>query len=392
MSILISGYPYIRENYFKTLRYYPKKDALFFLLPKVWKIKSGKVVYHPPADANVFAAKAFFYHSNYPIIGGLLKGWMPGFLNFIVKKHKPLGIKVVVTLTEPILLTTLYQALISKLFGLKHFIFTWENIDYNEKFKGLNGWFKNLTLKSNLALSDGIICGNLKAVAIFKKRTSKPTPNIPFAGIDVNYFTPRHDEKIFRDKNLAGKIIYSFVGALEARKGVDLIIAAFKEIITKIPNAYLIIAGTGEEKYEKELDELISGNNLQDRVIKVPWISHDELKHVFGITDVFVYPSLPYRGWEEQLGYLLMEAASAGLPVVSTDSGSINEVIVNGQGGLLVKPNDPNELTQAMLKLGQDGALREKFGHNAREHIIKNFSVEVIARKFYEFLDPYDKA
>lgn len=391
MSILITGYPYIRENYFKTLRHYPKKNALFFLLPKIWKVKGGKIVYHPPADANVFKARAFFYHSHYPIIGGLLKGWMPGFLNFIIRKRKSLGIRVVVTLTEPILLTTLYQALISKLFGLKHFLFSWENIDYKDKFKGLNGIFKQLILKFNLYLSEGIICGNLKAVEIFKKMTAKPTPNIPFAGIDTDYFSPRRDEKVFRGQDLGQKIIYSFVGALEARKGVDLIIKAFKEVATKIPNAYLIIAGTGEEKYEKELDELIFDNGLQDKITKVPWISHDELKHVFGITDVFVYPSLPYKGWEEQLGYLLMEAASSGLPVVSTDSGSIGEVIINGQGGLLVKPYDLNELTQAMLKLGQDDELREKLGHNAREHIIKNFSIEIIAQKFHSLFEKYDK-
>ncbi len=391
MSILITGYPYIRENYFKTLRHYPKKNVLFFLLPKIWKVKSGKIVYYPPADANVFKAKAFFYHSHYPIIGGLLKGWMPGFLNFIIRKRKSLGIRVVVTLTEPILLTTLYQALISKLFGLKHFLFTWENIDYKEKFKGINWIFKQLILKFNLYLSEGIICGNLKAVEIFKKMTAKPTPNIPFAGIDTDYFKPYREEKFFHGQDLREKIIYSFVGALEARKGVDLIIQAFKEVVLKIPNAHLLIAGTGEEKYEKELNKLVSEYNLQNKTTKVPWISHDELKHVLAITDVFVYPSLPYRGWEEQLGYLLMEAASAGLPTVSTDSGSIDEVIIGGQSGLLVKPYDLNELTQAMLKLGQDNALRQKFSHNAREHIVKNFSIEVIAKKFYDFLDKYDK-
>lgn len=391
MAILVTGYPYIRENYFNTLRYYPKKDALFFLLPKIWKVKGGKVIYHPPPDPNIYKTKAFFYHSHYPIVGGLLKGWMPGFLFFILKYKRKNKINVVVTLTEPILLTTLYQALISKLFGVKHFLFTWENINYSEKFKGINGWFKNIILKLNLALSEAIICGNIKAAAIFKRFTSKPTPNIPFAGVDTNFFMPKHDEKIFRNHDLSNKTIYCFVGALEARKGVDLIIKAFKKVTKNIPNAYLIIAGTGEEKYEKELDNIINQYNLENKVTKVPWISHDELKHVLAITDVFVYPSLPYKGWEEQMGYLLMEAASAGKAIISTDSGSIGEVIVNNHGGLLVRPYDIGQLAQAMERLGQDQKLREEFGYEAREHIVKNFSVEVIAKKFYDFLSPYDQ-
>lgn len=390
MPVLITGYPYIRENYFNTLRVYPEKDKLFFLLPREWKIKSGKVVYQPPKDANVSTAKAYFYHSNYPIIGGLLKGWMPGFLSFIFKERKKKNIRAVVTLTEPILLTTLYQAIISKILGLKHFLFTWENIAYEDKFSGFNLAFKQLIIKLNLLFSDGIICGNKKAVEIFKKYTKKPTPNIPFAGIDTDFFKSEKKEKIWRGQDLRDKTIFSFVGALEYRKGVHLILNAFKEVVAKMPNAYLIIAGTGEEKYEKDLDNRIKQHNLESYISKVAWINHDELRHIFAITDVFVYPSQHYGGWEEQLGYLLMEASAAGLAIVSTDSGSINEVIINEDTGLLVKTDDTLGLSRAMLRLAGDSELRIRLGIKAREHICKNFSREVISGKFYEFFKNYD--
>lgn len=389
MSVLITGYPYIRENYFNTLRVYPEKDKLFFLLPREWKIKGGKVAYQPPKDANVSTARAYFYHSNYPIIGGLLKGWMPGFLPFIFKEKKKKNIKVVITLTEPILLTTLYQAIISKIFGLKHFLFTWENIHYRNKFRGFNLLIKEAIIRLNLLFSDGIICGNKKAVEIFKTYTSKPTPNIPFAGIDTDFFKSEKKEKIWRDKDLRDKIIFSFVGALEYRKGVHLILDAFKDVAAKMPNAYLIIAGTGEEKYEKDLDNQIKQYNLENSISKVAWISHDELRHIFAITDVFVYPSQSYGGWEEQLGYLLMEASSAGMAIVSTDSGSIDEVIINEETGLLVKTDDTLGLSRAMLRLAGDFELRIRFGIKAREHICKNFSRQVIANKFYEFFKNY---
>jgi len=168
-NILIAGYPYIRENYLNTFNFYPEKEKIFFLLPKVWKIKNGQVVYNAPKRANIFTANAYFYHSNYPLIGGLLKGWMPGFFTFLVRNKKPKNIDLIVTLTEPILLSTLYQSIISKLFGAKHLLFTWENISYDAKFSGLNFFLKNIIIKLNLFFSDGIICGNKKAVEIFKK-------------------------------------------------------------------------------------------------------------------------------------------------------------------------------------------------------------------------------
>src|SRR3989338_8765956 len=103
-NILIAGYPYIRENYLNTFNFYPEKEKIFFLLPKVGKIKNGQVVYNAPKRANIFTANAYFYHSNYPLIGGLLKGWMPGFFTFLVRNKKPKNIDLIVTLTEPRLL------------------------------------------------------------------------------------------------------------------------------------------------------------------------------------------------------------------------------------------------------------------------------------------------
>jgi len=79
MNVLIAGFSYVRKNYFDTFKFYPPKGRTFFLLPKIWKAKGGKVVFNSPEAENVFTTKAFFYHSHYPLIGGLLKGWMPSF-------------------------------------------------------------------------------------------------------------------------------------------------------------------------------------------------------------------------------------------------------------------------------------------------------------------------
>ena len=73
------------------------------------------------------------------------------------------------------------------------------------------------------------------------------------------------------------------------------------------------------------------------------------------------------------------------LPVISTRSGSVEDVVVDKETGLLIKPDDVAELEGAMLKLGSDPMLREKIGRAGRQYVIDNFAYKIIAGKFYEF-------
>ena len=81
----------------------------------------------------------------------------------------------------------------------------------------------------------------------------------------------------------------------------------------------------------------------------------------------------------------MVEASLMELPVISTLSGSIEDVVVNGETGLLVRPDDVGELEEAIKKLGLDQELRIKMGQAGRHYMVENFSNKIIAQKFYEF-------
>lgn len=379
MGILISGYPYIRESFYKTFLFYP--EEVYFLLPQIWKIKGGKAVYYPPKGKNVFKTSAFFHHSNYPIIGGILKGWMPLFPIHLFKLRNK--INLVYSPSEPILLTTLYQGFWAKVFGLKHVIFSWENIAYELKLKGLKGLIQKIILRLNILFSDGIICGNKKSAEIFKKFTKKPLAVIPLSGLDADFFTRKEGENHRAKYNLENKIIFTFIGSISYRKGIHLILKVFKYILAELSNARLIIVGTGE--YEQEIEKLIKDLDLQKYITRFPWLSHNELRGILNLSDIFLYPSLSHGGWEEQFGYSMAEGSLMELPVISSLSGSIEDIVVNGKTGLLVKPNDEDSLKEAMIRLSLDSELRRKMGQAGRQYIIKNFSYQIVAEKFYEF-------
>ncbi|TSC90057.1 MAG: group 1 glycosyl transferase [Parcubacteria group bacterium Gr01-1014_2] len=388
MKILIAGYPYIRKNYLNTFKFYPEKDKVFFLLPKIWKIKKGKVIFKSPEEPNIFKTPAFFHHSLYPIIGGLLKGLMPAIPLFLLKNRKMFDL--VYNCSEPVLLTTLYNSLWIKFFGFKNIIFSWENISYNQKFKGISRLIKKIILKLNILFCDGIICGNKKGFEIFRKITKKPMSIIPMSGVDTNFFTPpdkNGKDRRFKDINLNGKIVFTFAGAIDYRKGIHLILESLKGVLTKLPNSFLIIAGNGE--YEKEIDDLMEKLGLKNYVLRVSWLNQLELKELLSVSDIFLYPSLSFKGWEEQFGYSMAEASLMELPIISTRSGSIEEVVKDNHTGILIKQENTEELKNAMIKLGNDQDLRNLLGKEGREYIVQNFSHEVVANKFYQFFNKF---
>jgi len=144
-------------------------------------------------------------------------------------------------------------------------------------------------------------------------------------------------------------------------------------------------------KLQKEIDSLAEKLGLRDYILRVPWLNQSELKELLSVSDVFLYPSLPFKGWEEQFGYSMAEASLMELPVISTRSGSIEDIVKDNHTGILIKPDNADELKNAMIKLGNDGKLRSLLGREGRRYIVKNFSHEVVAQKFWQFFHSFEK-
>ena len=137
MSILIVGYSYIRDAHRRAFDYYPENNGVFFLLPKIWKARGGAVTFLAPVGDNIITADAYFSHSHYPLVGGLFKGLMPALPLVLWKSRKTKKINLIYSCSEPTLLTTLYNGFWAKSFGIKHVVFSWENIPYEKKFRGV---------------------------------------------------------------------------------------------------------------------------------------------------------------------------------------------------------------------------------------------------------------
>jgi glycosyltransferase involved in cell wall biosynthesis len=142
-------------------------------------------------------------------------------------------------------------------------------------------------------------------------------------------------------------------GRLTKLKGFDLLIQAFKRVVAEMPNAVLLIGGDGEEK--GNLVEAVKSSELSGNVRLLGLV--DDVHELLAVCDLYVNSST-----SEGLPMTLLEAMSHGKPMVATHVGGNAEVVHDQITGLLVEQNDQLGLSQAILYLLKDEALRKKMG------------------------------
>ncbi len=157
-----------------------------------------------------------------------------------------------------------------------------------------------------------------------------------------------------------------------AKKGIDLTIAAFAEILKSHPGATLTLIGDGPLK--DALDRQINALGIGARVRFTGFIFEDAVKREIAAAHLFVHPSRTTgEGDREGVPNAMLEAMATGLPVVATMHGGIPEAITAGESGLLVPENDPAALAQAMLSVLGDEALRLRVAQGGRRSIETRF-------------------
>lgn len=142
-----------------------------------------------------------------------------------------------------------------------------------------------------------------------------------------------------------------FLGSMQPRKNVGLLVNAFSLIAEKI-NSTLVLAG-GAGSSQAELEGLIKEKNLEERVIFTGYVSDVQRAALYQHCEMFVYPS-KYEGF----GLVLLEAMSFGIPVVTCKNSSLPEVV--GDAGIIVEDTNAEMLSQALLQLLNNSELRNQ--------------------------------
>jgi glycosyltransferase involved in cell wall biosynthesis len=192
---------------------------------------------------------------------------------------------------------------------------------------------------------------------------------VTWNGVDTAFFSPDTRKASEPDSLL-------FVGRLAPGKGLSDLVQAMVGIVRRHPMARLRIAGHGP--LHTKLKALVGQNGLAGQVELLGHVdSRNRLRDLYRDAWALILPS-----HHESMPTVLLEAMACGTPVISTDVGSVSDVVANGTNGLLIPPRAPGELARATCLLLSDAGLRNRLGTAARRSVEERFSWEAVGAAY----------
>lgn len=193
---------------------------------------------------------------------------------------------------------------------------------------------------------------------------------------------PKEHEKSATDLSKAlsiaeGTVFLLSVGRLVHEKAYEVLIRSMRIVVSEYPSVFLGIAGEGE--LWDELHGLIDELHLTEKVRLLG--NREDVHALTAKADIFVMSSR-----SEGMPMALLEAMSFGLPVVVTRVGGLKEVVEDRSQGILVSPEDPQELAKAILELLRDPVLGLNMGKQARRRVEEKYTTERMCRQYEKIM------
>ncbi|MGY2084468.1 glycosyltransferase family 4 protein [Blastococcus sp. SYSU DS0539] len=208
-------------------------------------------------------------------------------------------------------------------------------------------------------------------------------------GVDVDRFTPEADGAAVRDRYGLGEApVVVCVSRLVPRKGQDVLVAAWPQVLARHPGARLLLVGGGPA--EASLRRAVARAGLQDSVVLTGPVGHGQLPAHYAAGDVFAMPCRTRRGGldVEGLGMVFLEAAACARPVVAGTSGGAPEAVQEGVTGHVVDPRSPAAVAAALNGLLDDPDRARALGSAGRAWVEQRWSWSTIAADFAHLLEP----
>lgn len=158
-----------------------------------------------------------------------------------------------------------------------------------------------------------------------------------------------------------------YAGRLAREKNLELLFSAFARAARKVPNAWLLVAGSGPS--ERDARRLAEASGVGERIAFAGFVPPDRMPEVFAAVEVFAFASLT-----DTQGLVLTEAKAAGVPAVSVNAYGPSAVITDGLDGFLT-PNDADAFAAALTRILTDDELRRQMSAAAVREA-RRFSIE----------------
>lgn len=167
-----------------------------------------------------------------------------------------------------------------------------------------------------------------------------------------------------------------YFGNFKPHKNVPILLEAYKKLSPSLRNSYQLVLGGKKDRYYNSLRERVETLGIEEQVVFTDYIPEEKLPAFYKRAALFVFPSL-YEGF----GFSVLEAMAGGVPVITSNLGSLSEV--GKEGALLIDPLKADDLSQAMEKVLTNKTLqrnlREKGLKRAESFTIENMSKGILS-------------
>jgi L-malate glycosyltransferase len=237
-------------------------------------------------------------------------------------------------------------------------------------------WTRRWMLHGVFHWSDHIVANSeaARASLVNGKNSHSLCVSVVRNGVDLKLFSPNgHGTHMRQELGYSSdSFLVGTISNLRPEKGYRTLLEAVPEIIRKIPQARFLIVGTGE------LDEELKQTVLEREL--APYVAflgrRADIAELLGAMDLMVLPSI-----SESLPNVVLEAMSAGCPVIASAVGGCGELIQDGVTGMLLPPGHAPAISAAVVKLLQDPHLRQRIGRAARSWAEQEFDIFVSVKR-----------
>lgn len=247
---------------------------------------------------------------------------------------------------------------------------------------GADLWRDRVALDDKIRRAEFIACiSNFHRELYLKHGARLEQLHIVYCGIDTSQFSPPASEAIRSD----GMLRVRSSGRLVEKKGFPYLIEACRILKDRRIPFECTIGGSGE--LEGELKALVTKLQLEDCVtVTGQAIKQEDIATFAHSGTVYCLPCV----WASDndadgLPQMLMENMACGLPAVSTRLVGIPDLIIDGDTGLLVEPNNAEQIADAIQRIATDPALAKRLAENGRKHILDHFQLEPALQPLIEY-------
>lgn len=191
-------------------------------------------------------------------------------------------------------------------------------------------------------------------------------------GVDTSRFHPNVDGQAMRVRlGLSDKLVLGFAGSFHYWHGIGNLVHFILTVLDRFDHSAFLLVGRGPLK--DDLEQRLSAFIAAGRVVMTGYVDHKEMPRVLAVMDIALapYPNLPYFYYSP---LKLFEYMASGKAIIASRVGQVEEIITHEKHGLLVDPDDPEEMVRAAHRLIRDSGKRCQLGRQARGLVKRRYS------------------